>query len=68
MDMSEKETMEGSLQSCKGFVQSKRKLFSQVMHWKKTGVEKITETFFIFYFLFSESLDSGFLYFLFFFF
>jgi len=31
--------MEGSLQSCKGFVQSKRKVFNQVVHWKKTCVD-----------------------------
>jgi hypothetical protein len=31
--------MEGSLQSCRGFIQSKLKVFSQVVHWKKTGVD-----------------------------
>jgi hypothetical protein len=39
MNMPKKVTMEGSLQSCRGFVQSKRKGFSQVVHWKKTGVD-----------------------------
>jgi len=37
--MLEKVTMERSLQSCRCFVQSKRKLFSKVVHWKKIGVD-----------------------------
>jgi hypothetical protein len=39
MDMPEKVTIEGFLQSCRGFVQSKRKRFSKVVHWKKTSVD-----------------------------
>jgi hypothetical protein len=39
MDMPEKVTMEGSLQSYRDFVQSKRKGFSKVVHWKKTCVD-----------------------------
>jgi len=39
MDMPEKVTMKGSLQSCRDFVQSKRKGSSKVLHWKKTCVD-----------------------------
>jgi hypothetical protein len=39
LDILEKVTMERSLQSCRCFVQSKRKLFSKVVHWKKIGVD-----------------------------
>jgi len=37
--MLENVTMERSLQSCRCFVQSKRKWFSKVVHWKKIGVD-----------------------------
>jgi hypothetical protein len=39
MDIPKNVTMEGSLQSCRGFVQSKRKEFSKVVHWKKIGMD-----------------------------
>jgi hypothetical protein len=51
MDMLEKVTMEGFLQSCRCFVQSKQKGFSKVVHWKKTCVDlrsyKLDETQFL---------------------
>jgi hypothetical protein len=31
--------MKGPLQNCRGFVQSKRKGFSKVVHWNKIGVD-----------------------------
>jgi hypothetical protein len=37
--MPENVTMEESLQSCRDFVQSKRKGFSKIVHWKKTSVD-----------------------------
>jgi hypothetical protein len=39
MNMPKKVTKEGSLQSCRCFVQSKRKGFSQVVNLKKTIVD-----------------------------
>jgi hypothetical protein len=32
-------TMKRSLQSCRDCIQSKRKEFSKVVHWKKTGID-----------------------------
>jgi hypothetical protein len=38
-DMPKKVTIEGTLQSCRSFVQSKWKEFSKAVHWKKTSVD-----------------------------
>lgn len=36
--------MEGALQSCISFVQSKGKELSKAVHWKKTGVDSRSYT------------------------